>query len=112
MQDAQKDARQKANQRPTYIGDSNAELLALEWEGYESGYAAATSAGSTSASADQIVEASGNACAQTLTGYVFLNREAFHQAFTHGWIAGYLAAQHGWSAPTSSPTQEGGSRAL
>lgn len=112
MQDAQSDARQEARQgadrHQNYIGDTNAELLSLEWEGFERGYATASSAESAPMTADQIVEAAASACTQTVLNYVFLNREAFHQAFTHGWIAGYLAAQHGWR----QPAKEGGPHAV
>ncbi len=103
MQDARQDEQHETqphpNSGPSYIGDTDAELLAVEWDGFERGYADAADVGSAPETADQIVEAAGRACARTLAGYVFLNREAFHRAYTHGWIAGYLAAQRGWRRP-------------
>jgi hypothetical protein len=93
---AMQDAQQLPEPRPRYIGDSNAEMLALEWEGFEHGFAYDSAVEAAARTADQIVEAAGEACEQALAEYVFLSRDAFHTAYTHGWIAGCLAAQRGW----------------
>lgn len=99
MQDAEQDVRRETGQQQRYIGDSGAELLALEWEGFEQGYSSTTAGNATLETADQIVAAAADACGEALADYVFLNRDAFHQAYTHGWIAGCLAAQRAWRRP-------------
>lgn len=83
-----------------YIGDTNAEMLVLEWDGFEQGYASAQAEGVAPLTADQIGEAAAAACRDTLANYTLLNWDAFHDAYTHGWIAGYLAGQHGWHRPS------------
>lgn len=79
-----------------YVGAGNQELLRILLTGFQDGLAYGRShpAMVPYLEADQVVEAATIACERKLQMVEPLDRAAFHPAYTHGWIVGYLAAHH------------------
>ena len=79
-----------------YVGAGNHELLRVLWTGFQDGLAYGRSHLTVTAylEADHIVDTAKIACERKLQTVVPLDRALFHPAYTHGWMAGYLAAHH------------------
>ena len=77
-----------------YVGAGNHELLRILWTGFQDGLAYGRSHLTVTAylEADHVVDTAKLACERKLQTVEPLDRALFHPAYTHGWMAGYLAA--------------------
>lgn len=78
-----------------YVGAGDHELPRILWTGFEDGLAYGRSHPAVpSLDLDQVTLATDSACERKLRTIQPLDRAAFHLAYTHGWMVGYLAAHH------------------
>lgn len=81
---------------PIFVGTDNQEMLRILWTGFQDGAAYTRRHPSVMSyvDADRMMDAAQRACERVLEVVEPLDRGLFHPAYTHGWIAGYLATYH------------------
>lgn len=82
--------------KPIYVGTGNHETLRILWTGFQDGMAYVRSHPRVMPypDPDYIVDAAQRACERILESVEPLDKGVFHPVYTHGWMAGYVAAHH------------------